>query len=49
MSYLRYLCLLAHSGLHIVLCVCFVCVRLEYHMLPVSLNCPLLICPFGFL
>ena len=37
MSYLRYLCLLAYSG--IVLCFCFVFVRLVYPMLPVSLDC----------
>ena len=28
---------------HIVLCFCFVCLRLLYPMLPVSLDCPLLI------
>ena len=29
--------------MHIVLCFCFVCFRLVYPMLPVSLDCPLLI------
>ena len=42
MYYLRYLCLLAHSGvLHILWC--FVCLRLVYPVLPVSLNFPFLI------
>jgi hypothetical protein len=37
MSYLRYLCLFAHSGqTHIVLW--FVFFRLVYHMLPISLD-----------
>ena len=41
MSYLRYLCLFAHSGVkHILSCV-FIC--LVYPMLPVSLDCPFLI------
>ena len=40
MSYLRYLCLFPYSGVHHVLCFCFVCLRLAYPMLPVSLNCP---------
>ena len=45
MSYLSYLCLLAHSGVqHILCCVfCFVCLRLVHPRLPVSLDCPLLI------
>jgi hypothetical protein len=30
---------------HIVLCFCFVFLRLVYHMLPVSLYCPLVIVP----
>jgi len=42
MSYIRCLCLLAHSGVHhilIVLCFCFVFLRFVYPMLPVSLDC----------
>ena len=42
MPYLRYLCLLAYSGVqHISGCVafCFVFLRLVYPMLPVSLDC----------
>jgi hypothetical protein len=30
---------------HIVLCFCFVCLRLVYHMLPVFLHCPFWIAP----
>ena len=41
MSYLRYLCLFAYSGVHIVLCFCFVFLCLVYPMLPVSLCCVL--------
>ena len=41
MSYLRYLCLLAHSGVKHFLCL--VC-----PMLPVSLDCPFLIVPSAF-
>ena len=37
MSYLRYLCLFAHSGVQHILCFCFVFLRLVYPMLPVSL------------
>jgi len=49
MSYLRYLCLFVHSGVHlIVLCFCFVFLRLVYPMFPVSLNCPFLIAPSVF-
>jgi hypothetical protein len=33
---------------HIVLCVCFVFLRLVYPMLPVSLDCPFLIAPSVF-
>jgi hypothetical protein len=42
MSYLCYLCLFAYSGAqHILRCVSrFVCLRLVYPMLPVSLDCP---------
>jgi len=68
MSYFRYLCLFAYSGvqhiLHcayvlvffvlctlcckflcIVLCFCFVFLRLVYPMMPVSLDCQYLIAP----
>ena len=47
MSCLCYLRLLAHSGVqHLLCCVfCFVCLRLVYPILPVSLNCPILIAP----
>ena len=50
MSYLRYLCLLTHSGVqHILRCVfCFVCLRIMYSMLPVSLDCLFLIAPSVF-
>ena len=46
-SYLRYLCLLAHSGVqHILGCVfCLVCPQLVYPMLPVSLDCSFFIVP----
>jgi membrane-bound metal-dependent hydrolase YbcI (DUF457 family) len=46
MSYLLYLCLLAHRGVQHTLCCgffCFVFLRLVYPMLPVSLDCPFLI------
>jgi len=48
MSYLRYLCLFAYSGVQhilccVVLCFCFVCLRLVHHMLPIFLDCPFLI------
>ena len=42
MSYLHYM------FAHIVLCLCFVFLRLVYSMLPVSLACPFLIA-FGIL
>ena len=43
MSYLHYLCLLAHSGVqHILFYVC-VFLRLVYPMLPGFLDCPFLI------
>jgi hypothetical protein len=47
MSYLRYLCLLAHSGVQVILycTLCFGCLSLVYPMLPVSLDCPFLIDP----
>jgi hypothetical protein len=49
MSYLRYLCLLAHSGeQHIILCLCFVCPRLVFPVLPFSLDCSFLIAPSVF-
>jgi len=49
MSYLRYFCLFAYCGVQHLLCFCFVivfvCFRLVYPMLPVSLNCPFFITP----
>ena len=51
MSYLRYLCLFAHSGVQYILCCVFVvffCLRLLYTMLPVSLDCQFLIAPSVF-
>jgi len=49
MSYLRYLCLFAHSGpTHIVLCLCFVSLHLVYPVLPISLDYPFLIAPSVF-
>ena len=49
--YLRYLCLLAYSGVQHILCLCFLFVFLPfvYPMLPVSLDCPFFDCPFGIL
>jgi len=41
MSYLRYLCLFAHSGVQHI--SGFVILRLVYPMLTVSLDCPFLI------
>jgi hypothetical protein len=41
-----YLCMVVPT--HIVLCFCFVFHRLEYPMLPVSLDCPFLIDPSEF-
>ena len=46
MFYLRYLCLLANSGVQCMLCYIFL--RLLYPMLPVSLDWPLLIVPSVF-
>jgi hypothetical protein len=52
MSYLRYLCLFAHSGVQYILCCVFVLfvivLSLVYPMLPVSLDCPFLIAPSFF-
>jgi len=49
MFYLRYLCLFVYSGVqHILLCFCFVGLRLVYPMLPVSLDCSFLIAPSVF-
>ena len=39
--YLRYVCLFADSSVQHILCCVFP--RIVYHMLPVSLDCPLLI------
>ena len=50
MSYLRYLCLFAYSGIQHILC-CVVCcarVRLVCPMLPVSVDCLFLIVPSVF-
>jgi hypothetical protein len=48
-SYLRYFCLFAQWCLtHIVLCFCFIFLRLMNTMLPVSLDCPFLIAPSVF-
>jgi len=41
MSYIRYLCLFAHSGVEHILCCVFVLLSLS--ILPVSLDCPFLI------
>jgi hypothetical protein len=46
MSYLRYLCLLAYSGVQHILFSVFL--RLVYPLLPVSLDCPFLIAPSVF-
>jgi hypothetical protein len=52
MSYLRYLCLFAYSGVQHILCCVFILfvfvLCLVYAMLPVSLNCPFLITPSVF-
>ena len=48
LSYLRYLCLFAHSGVQYILCCGFFFLRLVYPMLPVSLDCPFFNCPFVF-
>jgi len=51
MSYLRYLCLVACSGVRHILCcvVVFIFLRLVYPVLPVSQDCPYFHCPFGIL
>jgi len=49
MSYLRYLCLIAHSGVKRILCCVFVLFFfILLFMLPVSLDCPILIAPSVF-
>ena len=48
MPYLYYLCVLVYSGVEHILCFCFVCLRLVYPVLPVSLDCSLLIVPSIF-
>ena len=52
MSYLRYLCLLAHSDVQHILygffLPFFACLRLVYPMLAVSLDCPFSIAPLVF-
>ena len=45
MSYLRYLCLLADSGVQHVLCCVFILFRLVYPMLSVSIDCSFFIAP----
>ena len=46
MSYLRALCLVVSNTYSV--CFCFVCLRLMYPMLLVSLDCPLLVAPLVF-
>ena len=46
MSYLRYLCLFAYSGVQHIFFVFVLC--FAHHMLPVSLDCPFLIVPLIF-
>ena len=50
MSYLRYLCLFAHSSIQHIMCCVFIifCLSLVYPMLPVSLDCPYCIAPLVF-
>jgi hypothetical protein len=49
MSYLRWLCLFAHSGVQLLLCCRFFYFpRLVRPILPVSLDCPFLIAPSVF-
>ena len=48
MSYLHYLCLIARSPTHVILCVCIVFHRFVCPMFPVSLKCPFLIVPLVF-
>jgi len=43
MSYLRYLCLFAHSGVQSIMSCVFLCLCPVYPMLPVSLDCSFLI------
>jgi hypothetical protein len=46
MSYIRYLCLFAYSGVQHILCCGFL--RILYPLLSVSLDCPFLIAPSVF-
>jgi hypothetical protein len=39
-SYVHYLCLVRYNGVQHILCCVFVCLRLVFPMLPVSLDCP---------
>ena len=48
MSYLRYLCLFAHSGVRLILCCVLFFFVLLLSMLPVSLDCPFLIAHLVF-
>ena len=48
MSYLRYLCFFLRVVVSNTSCFCFLCLRLMYTMLPVSLDWPFLIAPSVF-
>jgi hypothetical protein len=48
MSYLRYLCLFAYSGLQHILCCAVFVPRLVCPMLPVSHDCSFMISPLVF-
>jgi hypothetical protein len=48
MSYLRYLCLFAHSWVLLILSCVFVSLGLVYPMFPVSTDCPFLVAPSVF-
>ena len=48
MSYLRYLCLFAYSGVQHILCRAFVLFFFVLLVYPVSLDCSLLIAPSVF-
>jgi hypothetical protein len=46
MSFLSYSCVFMHNGVQQIVCRVFL--RLVYHMLPVSLDCPFCIAPLVF-
>ena len=48
MSYLCYLCCYTYCGVQHNIVLCFAFLRLVYPMLPVSLDCPILITPSTF-